>query len=107
LLKNLLSIGSPDAEPKKRGDFNFVSFSTCASSRRIAGFSGFHSRHAAGRGVFQQTPKVNFTNIIPSEKQDLELLLTLGAKQNLQRAAAAAQRSVSEFVLESALANAA
>ncbi len=28
LLKNLLSIGSPDAEPKKRGDFNFVSFST-------------------------------------------------------------------------------
>lgn len=40
-----------------------------------------------------------------SEKLDLRL--TPGAKQTLQRAAAAAQRSVSEFVLESALASAA
>ncbi|MEX0588346.1 MAG: DUF1778 domain-containing protein [Cyanobium sp.] len=37
----------------------------------------------------------------------LRLRLTPGAKQTLQRAANAAQRSVSEFVLESALANAA
>ena len=40
-----------------------------------------------------------------SEKLDLRL--TPGAKQTLQRAAAVAQRSVSEFVLESALASAA
>ena len=40
-----------------------------------------------------------------SEKLDLRL--TPGAKQTLQRAVAAAQRSVSEFVLESALASAA
>ena len=40
-----------------------------------------------------------------SEKLDLRL--TPGAKQTLQRAAAAAQRSVSDFVLESALASAA
>jgi len=35
------------------------------------------------------------------------LELTPGAKQTLQRAAAAAQRSVTDFVLESALASAA
>lgn len=40
-----------------------------------------------------------------SEKLDLRLTPT--AKQTLQRAAEAAQRSVSEFVLESALASAA
>ena len=40
-----------------------------------------------------------------SEKLDLRL--TPGAKQTLQRAAAAAQRSVTDFVLESALASAA
>ena len=36
----------------------------------------------------------------------LDLRLTPGAKQTLQRAAAASQRSVSDFVLESALAHA-
>ena len=40
-----------------------------------------------------------------SEKLDLRL--TPGAKQTLQRAAAASQRSVSDFVLDSALASAA
>jgi len=40
-----------------------------------------------------------------SEK--LGLRLTPGAKQTLQRAAAASQRSVSDFVLDSALASAA
>ena len=39
-----------------------------------------------------------------SEKLDLRL--TPGAKQTLQREAAASQRSVSDFVLESALAHA-
>ena len=39
-----------------------------------------------------------------SEKLDLRLIP--GAKQTLQRAAAAAQRSVTDFVLESALASA-
>lgn len=43
----------------------------------------------------------------PLRSEKLDLRLTPGAKQTLQRAAAAAQRSVSEFVLESALANAA
>ena len=43
----------------------------------------------------------------PSRSEKLDLRLTPGAKQTLQRAAAAAQRSVSEFVLESALASAA
>jgi uncharacterized protein (DUF1778 family) len=42
----------------------------------------------------------------PLRSEKLDLRLTPGAKQTLQRAAAAAQRSVSEFVLESALANA-
>ena len=40
-----------------------------------------------------------------SEKLDLRL--TPGAKQTLQRAAATAQRSVTDFVLESALGSAA
>jgi hypothetical protein len=40
-----------------------------------------------------------------SEKPNLQL--TPGAKQTLQRAAAAAQRSATDFVLESALASAA
>lgn len=39
--------------------------------------------------------------------EKLDLRLTPGAKQTLQRAAAAAQRSVTDFVLESALASAA
>ena len=43
----------------------------------------------------------------PLRSEKLDLRLTPGAKQTLQRAAAAAQRSVSEFVLESALATAA
>jgi uncharacterized protein (DUF1778 family) len=43
----------------------------------------------------------------PSRGEKLDLRLTPGAKQTLQRAAAAAQCSVSEFVLESALACAA
>jgi uncharacterized protein (DUF1778 family) len=43
----------------------------------------------------------------PSRSEKLDLRLTPGAKQTLQRAAAAAQRSVSEFGLESALASAA
>ena len=43
----------------------------------------------------------------PLRSEKLDLRLTFGAKQTLQRAAAAAQRSVSEFVLESALASAA
>lgn len=43
----------------------------------------------------------------PSRSEKLDLRLTPGAKQTLQRAAAAAQRSVSEFVLESALTSAA
>ncbi len=34
LLKNVLSIGSPDAEAEKTRDFNFV---ICALSHRIAG----------------------------------------------------------------------
>ena len=41
----------------------------------------------------------------PLRSEKLDLRLTPGAKQTLQRAAAAAQRSVSEFVLESALAD--
>jgi len=41
----------------------------------------------------------------PLQSEKLELRLTPGAKQTLQRAAA--QRSVSDFVLESALASAA
>ena len=45
------------------------------------------------------------TGSLRSEKLDLRL--TPGAKQTLQRAAAAAQRSVTDFVLESALASAA
>ncbi len=43
----------------------------------------------------------------PLRSEKLDLRLTPGAKQTLQRAAAAAQCSVSEFVLESALASAA
>ncbi len=43
----------------------------------------------------------------PLRSEKLDLRLTPGAKQTLQRAAAAALRSVSEFVLESALASAA
>ena len=43
----------------------------------------------------------------PLRSEKLDLRLTPGAKQTLQRAAAAAQRSVTEFVLESALASAA
>ncbi len=43
----------------------------------------------------------------PARSEKLDLRLTPGAKQTLQRAAAVAQRSVSEFVLESALASAA
>ncbi|MBM5816136.1 MAG: DUF1778 domain-containing protein [Cyanobacteria bacterium K_Offshore_surface_m2_239] len=43
----------------------------------------------------------------PLRSEKLDLRLTPGAKQTLQRAAAASQRSVSEFVLESALASAA
>jgi uncharacterized protein (DUF1778 family) len=53
---------------------------------------------AADRAVMTSSP-------LRSEKLDLRL--TPGAKQTLQRAAAAAQCSVSEFVLESALASAA
>ena len=41
-----------------------------------------------------------------TRSEKLDLRLTPAAKQMLQRAAAAAQRSVSEFVLESALARA-
>ncbi len=43
----------------------------------------------------------------PSRSEKLDLRLTPRAKQTLQRAAAAAQCTVSEFVLESALASAA
>ncbi|QVL53086.1 MAG: DUF1778 domain-containing protein [Cyanobium sp. M30B3] len=43
----------------------------------------------------------------PLRSEKLDLRLTPGARQTLQRAAAAAQLSVSEFVLKSALANAA
>ena len=43
----------------------------------------------------------------PLRSEKLDLRLTPGAKQTLQRAAAAAQRSVPDFVLESALASAA
>jgi uncharacterized protein (DUF1778 family) len=39
----------------------------------------------------------------PTRSEKLDLRLTPSAKATLQRAAAAAQRSVSEFVLESAL----
>ena len=45
------------------------------------------------------------TTSSPLRSEKLDLRLTPGAKQSLQRAAAAAQRSVSEFVLESALAD--
>ena len=50
------------------------------------------------------------SSTLRSEKlrtEQLDLRLTPGAKQTLQRAAAAAQRSVTDFVLESALASAA
>jgi uncharacterized protein (DUF1778 family) len=43
----------------------------------------------------------------PLRSEKLDLRLTPGAKQTLQRAAAVAQRSVTDFVLESALASAA
>jgi len=43
----------------------------------------------------------------PLRSEKLDLRLTPGAKQTLQRAAAAAQRSLTDFVLESALASAA
>ena len=43
----------------------------------------------------------------PLRSEKLDLRLAPGAKQTLQRAAAAAQRSVTDFVLESALASAA
>ena len=43
----------------------------------------------------------------PLRSEKLDLRLTPGAKQTLQRAAAAAQRSVTDVVLESALASAA
>jgi uncharacterized protein (DUF1778 family) len=43
----------------------------------------------------------------PLRSEKLDLRLTPWAKQTLQRAAAAAQRSVTHFVLESALASAA
>ena len=43
----------------------------------------------------------------PLRSEKLDLRLTPGAKQTLQRAAAATQRSVTDFVLESALASAA
>jgi uncharacterized protein (DUF1778 family) len=43
----------------------------------------------------------------PLRSEKLDLRLTPGAKQTLQQAAAAAQRSVTDFVLESALASAA
>jgi uncharacterized protein (DUF1778 family) len=43
----------------------------------------------------------------PLRSEKLDLRLTPGAKRTLQRAAAAAQRSVTDFVLESALASAA
>jgi uncharacterized protein (DUF1778 family) len=43
----------------------------------------------------------------PPWSEKLDLQLSPGAKQTLQRAAAAAQRSVTDFVLESALASAA
>jgi uncharacterized protein (DUF1778 family) len=43
----------------------------------------------------------------PLRSEKLNLGLTPGAKQTLQRAAAAAQRSANDFVLESALASAA
>ena len=43
----------------------------------------------------------------PSRSEKLDLRLTSDAKATLQAAAAASQRSVSEFVLESALARAA
>ncbi|NDC36322.1 MAG: DUF1778 domain-containing protein [Synechococcaceae bacterium WB9_2_112] len=47
--------------------------------------------------------------MVPSQlrSEKLDLRLTPTAKQTLQRAAAAAQRSVSDFVLESALDSAA
>jgi uncharacterized protein (DUF1778 family) len=43
----------------------------------------------------------------PLRSEKLDLRLTPGAKQTLQLAAAATQRSVTDFVLESALASAA
>jgi uncharacterized protein (DUF1778 family) len=43
----------------------------------------------------------------PLRSEKLDLRLTPGAKQTLQRAAAVANRSVTDFVLESALASAA
>jgi uncharacterized protein (DUF1778 family) len=43
----------------------------------------------------------------PLRSEKLYLRLTPGAKQTLQRAAAAAQRSLTDFVLESSLASAA
>jgi uncharacterized protein (DUF1778 family) len=43
----------------------------------------------------------------PLRSEKLDLRLTPGAKQSLQRAAAVAKRSVTDFVLESALASAA
>lgn len=42
----------------------------------------------------------------PLRSEKLDLRLTPGAKQTLQRAGAAAQRSVTDFVLESAMASA-
>lgn len=85
LLKNLLRIGSPDAEPKRRGDFKFASLSTCASSRRIAGISGFHIRHAAGRGVFQQPPKNSLGPLILYHGCDREIAeAVLSGKETLQ-----------------------
>jgi uncharacterized protein (DUF1778 family) len=53
---------------------------------------------------FQMEAKTMATGKTRSEKLDLRL--TPAAKQKLYRAAAAAHRSVSEFVLESALARA-
>ena len=41
----------------------------------------------------------------PLRSETLDLRLTPAAKQTLQRAAAAAERSVTDFVLDSALAN--
>jgi uncharacterized protein (DUF1778 family) len=46
-------------------------------------------------------------DVIPLRSEKLHLRLTPGAKQTLQRAAATAQRSVTDFVLGSALASAA
>lgn len=71
----------------------------------LSGERGWRGHRRCSDDVIPTAKRKSEQRGLRSEKLDLRL--TPGAKQTLQRAAAAAQRSVSEFVLESALASAA